>query len=93
LPAKKGLGSIFITSSDFLFNDVNFALTHLSTDQIFHNIRRENLNKLVLDELPEGEYEFLVYAHHCLTNMESGYLSSIAAKYQIDFNLIRWVDE
>ena len=81
------------TESDFLFNDVNFALTNLQTKHIYKNTRRENINKLVLDNLEEGEYELLVYAHHCLTNMDNNYLKTMIAKYTIDFHFIRWEDE
>lgn len=64
-----------------MLNDINFALTHIDSNTIYHNTRRENNNKLVLDNLPKGTYELLVYSHQCLTNMESGYLNNIVGKY------------
>ena len=44
--------------------------------------------------MPEGEFELIIYAHHCLTNMKEGdYLKELDAKYVVDLNFIRWSTE
>jgi hypothetical protein len=49
LPNKENLGLIMIVQSDFLFNDINFVMTNMQTKKIYHNTRRENLKRVVLD--------------------------------------------
>lgn len=77
-------------SSDFLLNDINFALTHVSSSTVLHNVKRENINKLVSSSLLEGEYELTIYTHQCLTNMQSGFLENLNSQYLVDLNFIRW---
>ena len=49
---------------------------------------------MVLDNLPGGEFELIIFAHHCLTNMEEGgYLEKLDVKFIVDFNIIRWSAE
>lgn len=48
----------------------------------------------MIDNLPEGEFELIIYAHHCLTNMKKGdYLESLDVKFIVDFNIVRWSSE
>jgi hypothetical protein len=44
----------------------------------------------VLDNLPGGEFELIIYGHHCLTNLKSDYLEKLDVKYLVDINFIRW---
>lgn len=49
--------------SDYILNDINFALTHIPSQTVLHNVKRENINKLVTDNLEGGEYELIIYTH------------------------------
>lgn len=62
---------IVVIKSDFMLNNVNFALTNLNNNKILHNVRKENIVKLVADNIPGGEYELLIYAHNCLSNVRN----------------------
>ena len=66
------------------------ALTHVQTNKIYHNMRRENRNKIMLENMKGGDYELLVYTHNCLTNMQSAPLQSLDLEFSIDLNLIKW---
>ena len=91
MPGKEAMGILIQVQSHFLLNDVSFALTHVDTGTIFHNLKRESHNKLILENMPSGTFELLIYAHNCLTNLNNGgYLSNIDVAYTIDVNLIRW---
>lgn len=65
----KDLGIIMTIKSDFLINNVNFALSNLNNNRILKTIRKENMVKLVADSMPGGKYELLIYAHNCLSNI------------------------
>ena len=48
-------------------------MTHIETGEISHNLKRESVNKLILENLKGGTYELLIYVHNCFTNiMEKG---------------------
>lgn len=66
----KNLGLIINVNSDFLLNDVNFALTSISNNKVFHHVRNENNNKMLIENLPGGNYELIIYAHNCLSNLD-----------------------
>jgi hypothetical protein len=48
--------------------------------------------KLVADNLHGGEYELLIYAHNCLSNIEgtSDLLNSMDVDFQLDINFLKW---
>lgn len=75
-----------------MLNDVNFALTNLNNNKIFQHSRTENSNKLVLESLPGGDYEFLIYAHNCLSNIEESYdmIKSLDTQFEVDIHFIKW---
>jgi hypothetical protein len=88
LPDKEGMGIMIYTQSNFLLNDINFALTHIETGTIYHNLKRESMNKLILENMAAGTFELLIYAHNCLTNLDFDYIQSIDVSYSIDLNMI-----
>jgi len=49
IPKMRDLGLILSIKSDFLLNNVNFALSNLNNNRIMHSIRKENIVKLVTD--------------------------------------------
>lgn len=53
-----------------MLNNVNFALSNINNERMFHNTRRENQVHLVAKDIPGGEYELLIYAHNCLSNVQ-----------------------
>jgi len=60
------VGIILQVMSDFLLNDVNFALTPLNEEPL-HNFRQESQNSLLEAKLPPGSYDLMIYTHNCLS--------------------------
>lgn len=89
----KNIGIIISIHSDFQMNDINFAFTNLKNNKIYHHIRSENNNKVLLENIPGGQYELLIYAHSCLSNVDRGGLQSIDANFLIDIHFLKWDTE
>jgi len=73
-----------------LTNDVNFALTNLNNERYFGHERFANGKRLVLSQIPGGDYEFIIYAHQPLTNLKTSPIESIEIAFELDFHFIHW---
>ncbi|CDW81429.1 laminin subunit alpha-like [Stylonychia lemnae] len=97
IPKMKDLGVLITVRSDFALNNVNFALTNVNNDRLLRNVRHENMVHLVASDIPGGDYELLIYAHNCLTNVQDSYerdqLKFLDVGFQIDLNFIRITKE
>jgi len=69
IPKIKDLGIMITIRSDFSLNNVNFALTNINNDRLLRNERYENMVHLIAKDIPGGDYELLIYAHNCLSNV------------------------
>jgi hypothetical protein len=86
------LGLLVNVESNFLLNDVNFVLSRVNSTlrsgsvnpHIFRNTRQEGQNMVLIDSLPAGQYNLILYAHSCLSNTnEASHLSELAIAFDI----------
>ena len=63
LPSSATNGISIEINSDFLRNDVSFALTDVKTKKMHANSRNMLGKRLVIEELESEEYELTIYMH------------------------------
>lgn len=80
-------GIIIELYSEFLRNDVSFALTTLSSKRSLGHQRTMLGKRLVLEELTPGEYEFTIYLHQSLSNFETQ-ITSLDVSFSIGLSFI-----